>query len=238
MVEGRAVVWSRSRPVASRFPSLSRRTPSSIRCASGAAASADPSFGASARMGDRLMLKSPIKASIERLACRALRATSVMPFLLLSNSSSVTIGRKMSCSSKRNNEVGSCISTLVSSTKRRGRRVLPPGSSDVARTRPERDLVCASCDTVGLAATASRAVSAPAFALTSAGFPTTVPTPLPAPLLLPRRDFTGAVAAPAGSFNNAAREPDRPELIDAVGPVAGLSFESTALARTGSSKSG
>jgi hypothetical protein len=51
-----------------------------------------------------------------RLAWRALRATSDMPFLLESSSSRVIIGTKMSCSSKRNRLVGSCISTLVSRT--------------------------------------------------------------------------------------------------------------------------
>src|SRR5258706_6120858 len=56
-------------------------------------------------------------SSRKRLACRALRATSLMPFLLSSSSSSVTIGRNTSCSSKRKRLVGSCISTLVSSTK-------------------------------------------------------------------------------------------------------------------------
>ena len=56
-------------------------------------------------------------SSRKRVACRALRATSVMPFLLLSNSSSVIIGRYISCSSNRNSDVGSCMSTLVSSTK-------------------------------------------------------------------------------------------------------------------------
>src|SRR5574343_1145710 len=39
-----------------------------------------------------------------------------MPFLWLSSSSSVIMGRYTSCSSKRNSDVGSCISTLVSST--------------------------------------------------------------------------------------------------------------------------
>ncbi len=51
-----------------------------------------------------------------RLTWRPLRATSVMPFLWPSSSSSTTMGRKMSCSSKRNRLVGSCSSTLVSST--------------------------------------------------------------------------------------------------------------------------
>src|SRR5574344_365430 len=41
-----------------------------------------------------------------------------MPFLWLSNSSSTTMGRKMSCSSKRNRLLGSCSSTLVSSTNK------------------------------------------------------------------------------------------------------------------------
>jgi hypothetical protein len=55
-------------------------------------------------------------SSSVRLAWRALRATSDMPFLLESSSSRVIIGTKMSCSSKRNRLVGSCISTLVSRT--------------------------------------------------------------------------------------------------------------------------
>src|SRR5882762_6861038 len=56
-------------------------------------------------------------SSRNRLAWRALRAISEMPFLFLSSSSSVMIGRNTSCSSKRNRLVGSCISTLVSRTK-------------------------------------------------------------------------------------------------------------------------
>ena len=44
--------------------------------------------------------------------------TSDRPFLPASSSSSTTIGRKMSCSSKRKIAAGSCISTLVSSTNR------------------------------------------------------------------------------------------------------------------------
>jgi hypothetical protein len=55
-------------------------------------------------------------ASSVRLVWRALRATSVMPFLWPSSSSSTIMGRKMSCSSKRNRHIGSCSSTLVSST--------------------------------------------------------------------------------------------------------------------------
>src|SRR5229473_8005711 len=56
-------------------------------------------------------------SSRKRLAWRALRAISEIPLLLLSSSSRVMIGRKTSCSSKRNRLVGSCISTLVSRTK-------------------------------------------------------------------------------------------------------------------------
>src|SRR5581483_11565071 len=56
-------------------------------------------------------------SSRKRLAWRALRAASEMPFLLLSRSSSVMIGRNTSCSSNRNRLVGSCIRTLVSRTK-------------------------------------------------------------------------------------------------------------------------
>jgi hypothetical protein len=60
-------------------------------------------------------------SSSMRVAWRALRAISDMPFLLLSSSSSVMIGRKTSCSSKRKTGSGSCISTLVSRTKNLGR---------------------------------------------------------------------------------------------------------------------
>src|SRR6266852_9952294 len=56
-------------------------------------------------------------SSRNRLAWRALRAISEIPLLLLSSSSRVMIGRKTSCSSKRDRLVGSCISTLVSRTK-------------------------------------------------------------------------------------------------------------------------
>ena len=62
---------------------------------------------------------TPASASSRRLVWRPLRATSVMPFLWPSSSSSTIIGRKMSCSSKRNSAVGSCSSTLVSSTNSR-----------------------------------------------------------------------------------------------------------------------
>ena len=55
-------------------------------------------------------------ASSERLAWRALRATSVMPFLWPSSSSSTIMGKNTSCSSNRNRLMGSCMSTLVSST--------------------------------------------------------------------------------------------------------------------------
>ena len=55
-------------------------------------------------------------ASSVRLVWRPLRATSVMPFLWPSSSSSTIIGRNTSCSSKRNRHIGSCSSTLVSST--------------------------------------------------------------------------------------------------------------------------
>src|SRR5574343_1878714 len=57
------------------------------------------------------------RSSSMREAWRALRAISVIPFLWLSNSSRVMIGMKMSCSSKRYRQLGSCISTLVSRTK-------------------------------------------------------------------------------------------------------------------------
>jgi len=55
-------------------------------------------------------------SSSMRLAWRALRATSDMPFLFASSSSKVIIGTNRSCSSKRNRQVGSCSRTLVSST--------------------------------------------------------------------------------------------------------------------------
>ncbi len=87
------MVWKNRLPPASRWPVVSRRRP----CAMSAPC-------------------APASASSVRLAWRALRATSVMPFLWPSSSSSTIIGRKMSCSSKRNRLMGSCISTLVSST--------------------------------------------------------------------------------------------------------------------------
>src|SRR5471032_2103270 len=55
-------------------------------------------------------------SSRKRLAWRALRETSDRPFLLLSSSSRVAMGRKISCSSNRHRLVGSCIRTLVSRT--------------------------------------------------------------------------------------------------------------------------
>src|SRR6516164_861087 len=58
-------------------------------------------------------------SSRKRLTCRTLREASDSPFLCASSSSSTTIGRYTSCSSKRKIDVGSCISTLVSSTNSR-----------------------------------------------------------------------------------------------------------------------
>lgn len=87
-----AVVWNIRRPVASLLPR---------------ALSARPSSRLSA---------SCTSESSERLTWRALRATSDMPFFWWSSSSSVIMGRKMSCSSKRNSDEGSCSNTLVSST--------------------------------------------------------------------------------------------------------------------------
>jgi hypothetical protein len=48
------------------------------------------------------VLQAATSESSVRDTWRALRATSDMPFLLASSSSSVIIGRKMSCSSNRN----------------------------------------------------------------------------------------------------------------------------------------
>src|ERR1700689_2611963 len=75
-------------------------------------------------------------SSRKRLAWRALRDTSDNPFLLLSSSSRVAIGRKISCSSNRYRLVGSCIRTLVSSTNslvscREEPRVLVVGMTEV-----------------------------------------------------------------------------------------------------------
>src|SRR5262249_12558706 len=58
-------------------------------------------------------------SSRKRLTWRTLREASDSPFLCASSSSSTTIGRYTSCSSKRKIDVGSCISTLVSSTNSR-----------------------------------------------------------------------------------------------------------------------
>ena len=108
------MVWKNRQPPASRWPVLSSFRPlaMSAPCA-------------------------PASASSVRLAWRALRATSVVPFLWPSSSSSTIIGRKMSCSSKRNRLIGSCISTLVSSTNSLAG---PVGLSSCAglRRRPAR----------------------------------------------------------------------------------------------------
>src|ERR1700756_3152459 len=58
-------------------------------------------------------------SSRKRLTWRTLREASESPFLCASSSSSTTIGRYTSCSSKRKIAVGSCINTLVSSTNNR-----------------------------------------------------------------------------------------------------------------------
>src|SRR5579863_318982 len=58
-------------------------------------------------------------SSRKRLTWRTLREASDKPFLCASSSSSTTIGRYTSCSSKRKMAVGSCISTLVSRMNRR-----------------------------------------------------------------------------------------------------------------------
>src|SRR5215471_10375007 len=60
-----------------------------------------------------------MRSSRNRLTWRTLRDCSERPFLWASSSSSTTIGRNTSCSSKRNIAVGSCMSTFVSSTKSR-----------------------------------------------------------------------------------------------------------------------
>ena len=59
-----------------------------------------------------------------------------MPFLWLSSSSSVIIGRNTSCSSKRNSDIGSCISTLVSSTKSLAGPVPLRRCAGLGRVRP------------------------------------------------------------------------------------------------------
>src|SRR6266566_723042 len=56
-------------------------------------------------------------SSSRRLTWRTLRATSDMPTLARSSSSSTTIGSTTSCSWKRSTAVGSWIRTLVSRTK-------------------------------------------------------------------------------------------------------------------------
>src|SRR5690625_7129135 len=61
---------------------------------------------------------------MKRLTWRTLRDTSDRPFLARSSSSSTIMGKKMSCSAKRNSAVGSCMSTLVSRMYRRGRSAM------------------------------------------------------------------------------------------------------------------
>ena len=92
-----SLVWKYRRPETSWLPSLLSGIPSS-----------------------KVPLVPATNWSRERLTVRALRATSVIPFLWLSNSSRVVIGKKRSCSEKRNKELGSCIKTLVSSTNKLG----------------------------------------------------------------------------------------------------------------------
>src|SRR5690625_2389522 len=89
----KACVWKYSVPKASWLPNKSRAKP--LLAFSEAAT----------------------KPSKKRLTCRALRATSDIPFFWWSSSSRTTIGIKISCSAKRNNEFESCNKTLVSSTK-------------------------------------------------------------------------------------------------------------------------
>ena len=71
-----------------------------------------------------------------RLTSRTLRAISETPFLAASISSSTAIGRYTSCAPNRNRAVGSCMSTLVSSTNRRASpaRPLRPGRARRAPT--------------------------------------------------------------------------------------------------------
>ena len=59
---------------------------------------------------------SSMSVSSTRLDWRAFLATSEMPFLAASSSSSTTMGTKRSCSWNRNSAAGSCISTFVSRT--------------------------------------------------------------------------------------------------------------------------
>ena len=89
----RWLVWKNKRPPTSLCPVLLSAKPTAMSA---------PGWAA--------------KLSRLRLVWRALRATSVMPFLCPSSSSRTIMGRKTSCSSKRNKHMGSCISTLVSST--------------------------------------------------------------------------------------------------------------------------
>src|ERR1700733_15357007 len=69
----------------------------------------------------RALVAPRIMSSRKRLIWRTLREASDRPFLCASSSSRTTIGKETSCSSKRKIAVGSCISTLVSSTKSRRR---------------------------------------------------------------------------------------------------------------------
>src|SRR5688500_7481954 len=82
-------------------------------------------------------------SSRKRLTWRTLRDASERPFLWASSSSSTTIGRYTSCSSKRKIAVGSCMSTFVSITKRRrwvaGRATARSSPAEVPTALPESE---------------------------------------------------------------------------------------------------
>src|SRR5580658_1700911 len=95
-------VWKNSRPVEGFLPWLP-----------------EYSLGSCSPRSICSLVTSRIMSSRKRLTWRTLREASDRPFLCASSSSSTTIGRYTSCSSKRKMAVGSCMSTLVSSMNRR-----------------------------------------------------------------------------------------------------------------------
>src|SRR6266404_4373245 len=208
-----ASVCRNRRPVASVLPIEDSKIPSSI-----------------------LWWQVATSASSERLACRALRATSDRPFLWPSNSSSVIIGRKMSCSSKRNRLVGSCINTLVSSTNSLGRplagRTLRPAArvrvSTSARWAAGRSRARGSDAGWPVRARNSDAGS-PAFARgASEGRPGEARSPeagLPGEALSPEPGLPGEALGPEAGLPGEALGPEAGLPGEALSPEAGLPGE-------------
>src|SRR6266403_6051461 len=197
-----ASVCRNRRPVASVLPIEDSKIPSSI-----------------------LWWQVATNASSERLACRALRATSDRPFLWPSNSSSVIIGRKMLCSSKRNRLVGSCINTLVSSTNSLGRPLAGRTLRPAARVRVSTSARWAAGRSRARGSDAGWPVRA---RNSEAGFPGEARSPeagLPGEALGPEAGLPGEALSPEAGLPGEALGPEAGLPGEALGPEAGLPGE-------------